>query len=158
MFWVVILALHPCGGTAQMYYSSTKYANLAETYGYFVVYGNAPRSQQCWDVNTNETRAVHNGGGDALGLANVARYAIQNWGVPASKVFVTGSSSGAMMTNVMAAAYPDLFIAAAVDSGVPYGCWAGPNTQSDCPAGRDIRTAQAWVNNLCPQIDPVFLI
>jgi acetylxylan esterase len=146
----VILALHPCGGTAEFYYTSTKYASLAETYGYFVIYGNAPRSQQCWDVNTNETRAVHNGGGDALGLANVARYAVARWGVPADKVFVTGSSSGAMMTNVMAAAYPDLFSAAAVGSGVPYGCWAGPDTKSACPAGRDIRTAQAWVRRPFP--------
>jgi pimeloyl-ACP methyl ester carboxylesterase len=98
-------------------------------------------------VNTNETLAVHNGGGDALGLANSVRYSIANWGVPASKAFVTGSSSGAMMTNVMAAAYPDIFNAAAVDSGVPYGCWAGPDTQSACPRGQDVRTPAAWVSS-----------
>jgi acetylxylan esterase len=52
---------------------------------------------------------THNGGGDSLGVANVARYAISNLGVDASQVFVTGTSSGAMLTSVMLGAYPDIF-------------------------------------------------
>jgi poly(hydroxyalkanoate) depolymerase family esterase len=140
-----VLALHYCTGTAQAYYQSTKYAQLAETHGYFVIYGNAPRSGGCWDVASSQTLS-HNAGGDSLGLASAVRYAIANWGVDASRVFVTGSSSGAMMTSVLAGAYPDVFRAGAVDSGVAFGCFAGASAwNSQCAQGKLIQTAQQWV-------------
>jgi acetylxylan esterase len=65
-----------------------------------VVYPSSPRSGTCFDVNTNAT-LTHNGGGDSQGIASMVTYSIANYGVSASHVFVTGSSSGAMMTNVM---------------------------------------------------------
>jgi acetylxylan esterase len=97
-------------------------------------------------VNTNAT-LTHNGGSDSLGLINAVRYAIANWGINPNQVFVTGSSSGAMMTNVMAGAYPDVFKAGAVDSGVPYGCFEGASSwNSQCAQGQLIKTAQQWVS------------
>jgi acetylxylan esterase len=40
----------------------------------------------------------HNGGGDSNTIANMVTWTISNYKADASKVFVTGSSSGAMMT------------------------------------------------------------
>lgn len=58
---------------------------------------------------------------------------------------MTGASSGAMMTNVVAGVYLDLFIAGAAFSGVLYGCFAGNSAwNSQCATGQLIRTAQAW--------------
>jgi poly(3-hydroxybutyrate) depolymerase len=54
----LIVAIHYCTGTAQAYFSGTQYANLADTYGYMVVYPNAPRSGGCFDVNTPQTRIM----------------------------------------------------------------------------------------------------
>lgn len=140
----LILALHYCTGTAQAYFQGTTYAQLADQYGYLVLYGNAPTAGGCWDVATNAT-LTHNAGGDSLGLASAVRYAIANYGVDASKVFVTGTSSGAMMTEVMAGAYPDLFNAGAIFSGEPYGCFAGPSAwNSQCSTGQLTKTAQQW--------------
>ncbi|KAG8953012.1 hypothetical protein FRC00_006513, partial [Tulasnella sp. 408] len=108
----LIVAIHYCTGSAQAYFSGSQYANLADTYKYIVIYPDAPRSGKCFDVNTSGTLS-HNGGGDSQGIASMVTYAINTWGVDAGRVFVTGSSSGAMMTNVMAgsgdlvrAAYP----------------------------------------------------
>jgi acetylxylan esterase len=53
----------------------------------------------CWDVHTSAT-LTHNGGGDSLGIVSAAKLAITQYGVNPSKVFVAGTSSGAMMTNV----------------------------------------------------------
>jgi acetylxylan esterase len=92
--------------------------------GFYVLYGNAPRSGGCWDVASSAT-LTHNAGGDSLGIASAVRYALKNWNVDPDRVFATGSSSGAMMTSVLMGAYPDLFKAGVVDSGVPYGCFAG---------------------------------
>ncbi|KAF4616017.1 hypothetical protein D9613_011232 [Agrocybe pediades] len=140
----LIIAMHYCTGTAQAYFQGTSLAQLADQHGFIVVYPNAPTSGGCWDVASTAT-LTHNGGGDSLGIANMVRYAIANWGVDASRVFATGTSSGAMMTNVMMGAYPDLFAAGSLYSGVPYGCFAGPNAwNTQCATGQLIKTAQQW--------------
>ncbi|KAG8937130.1 hypothetical protein FRC00_007168 [Tulasnella sp. 408] len=141
----LIVAIHYCTGSAQAYFSNTQYANLADTYGYIVIYPDSPRSGKCFDVNTSQTLS-HNGGGDSQGIASMVTYAINTWGVDASRVFVTGTSSGAMMTNVMAGSYPDLFQAASAYSGVPFACFAGTSDwNSACANGQVSMTGQQWV-------------
>ncbi|KAK7446363.1 hypothetical protein VKT23_014569 [Stygiomarasmius scandens] len=140
----LIVAIHYCTGSAQAYYSGTQYANLANQHGYIVIYPDSPRSGKCFDVNTQAT-LTHNGGGDSQGIASMIKYAIANYGVDASRVFVTGSSSGAMMTNVMAGSYPDLIAATSIYSGVPFGCFAGASDwNSQCAQGQLVKTAQQW--------------
>ena len=53
----------------------------------------------------------------------MVKYAISTWGGDSSRVYSTGISSGAMMTTVLAGAYPDIFKAGAVYSGAPDGCF-----------------------------------
>ncbi|GAB1517241.1 hypothetical protein RhiTH_000285 [Rhizoctonia solani] len=140
----LLAAIHYCTGTADAYYSGTQYKQLADQYGFIVLYPDAPDSGGCWDVHSNKT-LTHNAGGDSLGIANGLRYLIAQYGVDTSKVFATGTSSGAMMTNVLAGAYPDLIRAGAAFAGVPYGCFAGPSTwNNDCSTGQLIKTAQQW--------------
>jgi acetylxylan esterase len=140
----LIVALHYCQGTAQAYFTGTQYANLADSRGFMVVYPDAPDPGGCWDVHTNAT-FTHNGGGDSIAIASMVRYAIANYGVDKSRVFVTGSSSGAMMTDVLMGAYPDLFAAGSASAGVPYGCFAGSGLWSvQCAHGELIKTAQQW--------------
>jgi len=150
----LIVAIHYCTGTAQAYFTGTQYANLADTNGFIVVYPNSPRSGGCFDVNTNAT-LTHNGGGDSQGIASMVSYTIANYGVDASKVFVTGTSSGAMMTNVMAGSYPNLFAASSIYSGVPFGCFAGPDAwNSACAEGQISMTPEQWgdlVRNAYPR-------
>ncbi|TCD60127.1 hypothetical protein EIP91_010689 [Steccherinum ochraceum] len=122
----------------------TQYANLADTHGFIVIYPNAPTAGGCWDVHTNAT-LTHNAGGDSLGIASMVRFAIANYGVDATQVFATGTSSGAMMTNVLMGAYPDIFKAGSAFSGVPYGCFEGPDAwNSQCSTGQLIKTPQQW--------------
>ncbi|TFK79560.1 carbohydrate esterase family 1 protein [Polyporus arcularius HHB13444] len=148
----LIVASHYCGGSAQAYYTGSKFAQLSETYGYVVLYPSSPHSGSCWDVSSNET-LTHNGGSDSLGIASAARYAIANWGVDANRVFAVGTSSGAMMTNVLAAAYPDIFKAGIVDSGVPAGCFSLPGQPEDswnsqCSQGQLVLTGQQWAQRV----------
>jgi len=89
-------------------------------------------------------------GGDNQGLVAMIKYTIQKYGADPAKVFVTGTSSGCMMTNVMIATYPDVFAAASCYSGVPAGCLAGspgasPQTANpDCANGKIVKTAEEW--------------
>lgn len=148
----IIVAIHYCQGTAQEYFSGTLYAQYADTYGYIVIYPNSPSSGGCWDVASTAS-LTHNGGGDSQTIANMVTYAISNYGGDASRVYVTGSSSGAMMTNVLAGAYPDVFKAGSLYSGVADGCFyvagatanmATPGWNNECAEGDVSQSAATW--------------
>ncbi|OCH90798.1 putative acetylxylan esterase A [Obba rivulosa] len=148
----LIVASHFCQGTAQEYFEGSTFAQLAETYGYVVLFPSSPNPGTCWDVSSNAT-LTHDGGSDSLGIASAARFAISNWGVDPDRVFAVGTSSGAMMTSVLAGAYPDVFKAGVVDSGVAFGCFALPDDPPDswnsqCATGELILTGQEWAQRV----------
>ena len=58
-----------------------------------------------------------------------------------------------MMTNVLAGAYPDLFQAGIVDSGVPDGCFSLPGQPEDswnsqCSEGELVLTGAQWAQRV----------
>ncbi|PGH12847.1 hypothetical protein AJ80_06556 [Polytolypa hystricis UAMH7299] len=140
----VIVAMHWCTGTAQAYYSGTQYARQADSKGFIVIYPDAPDSGGCWDVHSDATLR-HDAGGDSKAIASMVKYAIQNYGADPNKIFMTGTSSGAMMVNVLAGSYPDLFKAGSANAGVPFGCFRGQDMwHSQCANGQVSKSAQQW--------------
>lgn len=93
----IVVAIHYCTGTAQAYYSGTPYASLADQNGFLVIYPESPYSGGCWDVSSKAT-LTHDGGANSNSIANMVRYALDQYNGDPERVFVTGSSSGAMMT------------------------------------------------------------
>ena len=93
----IIVGVHYCTGTAQAYYNGSPYKTLAEQYGFIVIYPNSPHSGGCWDVSSKAT-LTHEGGGDSQTIAQMVKWTIGQYKADTSKVFVTGTSSGAMMT------------------------------------------------------------
>ncbi|KAI8633826.1 Alpha/Beta hydrolase protein [Xylariaceae sp. FL1651] len=120
----VIVALHPCGGTGTQWYAGTKLPSYADSNGFILIYPSTSHMSNCWD-GCNAATLTHGAGGDAKGIASMVNYTLTKYSGDASKVYVMGSSSGAMMTNVMAGSYPDLFEAGAAYSGVAHACFAG---------------------------------
>ncbi|MQY15515.1 hypothetical protein SRB5_56970 [Streptomyces sp. RB5] len=142
----VLVAVHYCTGTAQQFYSGTEFASLADRYGFIVVYPDANVSGQCFDVSSAQALR-HNGGSDPTSIASMVSSVVQRHGADASRVYVTGASSGAMTTNVLLGDYPDVFKAGAAFMGVPFGCFAttdGSGWNSACANGQLTKTAQAW--------------
>jgi poly(3-hydroxybutyrate) depolymerase len=124
----LLVLVHYCGGSASSVFgwNGKDYATAADRYGYIMVLPEATRSEKCFDVSTPK--------------------ALKRNGDPA-RVVVSGFSSGAMMTNVLAAEYPDVFAAGSAFSGVPAGCFATTNGSlwnSTCSGGQSIKTAQQW--------------
>lgn len=93
----VVVAIHHCQGTGRSYFQSTPYARLADQKGFVVIYPESPYQGTCWDVSSKST-LTHNGGGNSNSIANMVTYALNKYKGDPKKVFVTGSSSGAMMT------------------------------------------------------------
>ncbi|KAK3900513.1 Alpha/Beta hydrolase protein [Staphylotrichum tortipilum] len=147
----VIVALHPCGGSATGWYSGTKLPSYADQLGFILIYAGTTKMSNCWDVQ-NPASLTHNGGGDAGGIVSMVKYTLEQYKGDASKVFVMGGSSGAMMTNVMAGSYPDVFAAGAAFSGTPHACFAGApsatpmSPNQTCAQGQINHTPQEWGN------------
>lgn len=144
----LLVAIHYCTGTASALYSGYfhDYVTAADQYGYIIVFPEATRSGQCFDVYSSQ--ALQRGGGsDPVGIMSMVNYTKQHYNIDPNRVFVSGVSSGAMMTDVMAAEYPDVFKAGAAFMGVPAGCFAttgGSTWNSQCSSGQIIKTAQQW--------------
>ncbi|SNT00089.1 esterase, PHB depolymerase family [Asanoa hainanensis] len=140
----LLVAVHYCTGSGPAFYSGTEFARLADQYGYVVVYPSVTASDGCFDVASTAT-LTHNGGSDSLSIVSMTRYAQQTYNADPARTYVTGVSSGAMMTNVLLGAYPDVFRAGAAFAGVPFGCFAGSSKwNSQCAQGQLTRTPQQW--------------
>ncbi|CAJ2513082.1 Uu.00g012010.m01.CDS01 [Anthostomella pinea] len=143
----ILVNPHACHGSAQNAYTGSQYATLASQYGFIVIYPDSPNTaDKCWDVSSSDT-LTHNAGGDSLGIASMVRWTLSKYNGDASRVFVTGTSSGAMMTSVLIGAYPDMFAAGSAFSGVPFGCFAGNGygVWSDaCATGKITHTGPEW--------------
>ncbi|KAM0189168.1 hypothetical protein ACHAPI_010187 [Fusarium lateritium] len=154
----VVVGLHYCTGTAQAYFQSNQWASNAEKYGFIVIYPQTPYTPgNCWDVSSKMT-LTHDGGGCSNSVANMVKFVLKEYSGDSKRVFVTGDSSGAMMTNVMAATYPDIFAAGIAYAGVPAGCFMSAANQpaawnSTCSQGQSIWTQTQWasvVKNMYP--------
>lgn len=140
----LLVAVHYCTGSGPAFYSGSDFARLADQYGFIVVYPSVTASDGCFDVASSAT-LTHNGGGDSLSIVSMTKYVQQNYNADPNRTYATGVSSGAMMTNVLLGAYPDVFKAGSAFAGVPFGCFAGSSKwNSTCAQGQLIKTAQQW--------------
>ncbi|MEV5437563.1 PHB depolymerase family esterase [Streptomyces sp. NPDC052682] len=142
----VVVAVHYCTGSGPAMYNNTEYASLADRYGFIVVYPSVTRASKCFDVSSPQ--ALRRGGGsDPVGIKSMVDWVVRTYDADTGRIFATGISSGAMMTNVLLGVYPDVFAAGAAFAGVPFGCFAttdGSEWNSACANGTVIRTPQQW--------------
>lgn len=114
-----------------------------------MVYPETNNDFSCWDV-ASPASLTRDGGGDTTGLLSMLNYTLATYNADASRLFVTGSSSGCMMTNVLIGLYPDVFAAASCYSGVAAGCLAGSPGSSPitadpaCAAGEIDKSGEQW--------------
>lgn len=151
----ILVNPHWCHGDAPSAYAGSTFANLSSEYGFIVIYPDSPNLvDKCWDVSSSEA-LTHDGGGDSLGIVSMVQWTLERFNGDRSRVFVTGVSSGAMMTNVLVGAYPDLFAGGSAFAGVAFGCFGTDvpaNTSSvdywnsACAEGLVQHTPDEWTN------------
>lgn len=152
----VLVCAHYCGGSAAAVFGQAQGGGLikaADQYGFLMIFPQATNkdgSGRCWDVGTTKS-LTHDGGGDTQAIAQMVNYAIGKYDANRERVYASGTSSGAMMTEALLATYPNVFKAGVEFAGVPAGCWAvgasADGTWSNqCAGGQVTRTAQEWGN------------
>ncbi|KAK0753769.1 Alpha/Beta hydrolase protein [Schizothecium vesticola] len=145
----IVVAMHPCGGSGTSFYSSTRLPSYADSNGFILIYPDTPNMSRCWDVQ-NAATLTHNGGGDASAIVSMVKYTLNKYSGDAERVYIMGSSSGAMMTNALAGSYPDVFEAGAAFSGIAFGCASGQGqatpmaANQTCAQGNIRRSPKEW--------------
>jgi poly(hydroxyalkanoate) depolymerase family esterase len=150
-----ILVLPPYwAGTAGAAFAEASNSGLvaaADRYGFIIVVpqtSDPDGTGRGWDANSAQS-LLHDGGGDTQGIAEMVQYTINTYHADADRVYVTGVSSGAIMTEVLLATYPDVFKGGVEFGGVPAGAWAAgnpdPNGWSElAAAGQVTHTPPEW--------------
>lgn len=141
----LVVAMHGCTESASVYSTQTEWGNLADRFGFAVVFPEQPSGnniQSCF--NWFQTGDISRGQGEALSIKQMVDNMKATRGSDPARVFVTGMSAGGFMTTVMMATYPDVFAAGSVNSGGPYACATSLTDTSACQQGSVSRTPAQW--------------
>jgi poly(hydroxyalkanoate) depolymerase family esterase len=127
----VVVSLHYCGGTAANAHGW--FQSYADQYKFIII---APKSAgSCFDAGLGRS-------GERANIAAMVQYVITQNHADPKKVYASGPSSGACMTQALLASYPDVFAGGSSLAGVPAGAWTGGGAYGwSAPAST---TAQQW--------------
>jgi len=118
----LIVMLHGCTQTPDDFAAGTRMNALAEERNCFVLYPAQTRGanrSRCWNwFKRGDQRRDQ---GEPAILAGMTREVLSRYGIDDRKVYVAGLSAGGAMAAVMGAAYPDLYAAIGIHSGLAVG-------------------------------------
>jgi poly(hydroxyalkanoate) depolymerase family esterase len=114
--------LHGCSQNPDDFAAGTAMNDVARDEGFLVLYpaqSQKANAHRCWNwfKHTHQVR----GRGEAAILAALTQDIVARYGIDPSRVYVAGLSAGGAMAAILAQAYPDIFAAAGVHSGLPQG-------------------------------------
>jgi poly(hydroxyalkanoate) depolymerase family esterase len=118
----LVVMLHGCTQNPDDFAVGTQMNTIAEERQCLVLYPAQTKSanqSQCW--NWFKRAHQRRDKGEPAIIAGMTREVLKRYGGDARKVYVAGLSAGGAMAAVMGAAYPDVYAAVGIHSGLPVG-------------------------------------
>jgi len=125
----LVVMLHGCTQTAADFARGTAMSMIAASSGFLVLYPEQTPDRnisRCWNWFLPEHQ--HRDRGEPALIAALVRTVMQQYGVDRRRVYAAGLSAGGAMAVILGAAYPDLFAAIGVHSGLEYQAATDPTS------------------------------
>jgi poly(hydroxyalkanoate) depolymerase family esterase len=116
----LLVMLHGCKQSSEMFAAGTEMNVLAENNNFLVLYPNQDNfsnADRCWNWFDSNTQHKH---GEAAIIMKMVDRVRSEYNVDKSRIYVAGLSAGGGMASILASCYPDVFSAAAIHSGIEY--------------------------------------
>ena len=118
----LVVMLHGCTQDPDDFATGTCMNERAREQGFFVLYPAQSQSAnptRCW--NWFKHNHQRRDSGEPAILASMTQAVIKRFDIDESRVFIAGLSAGGAMATIVAGAYPEIFAAVGVHSGLPRG-------------------------------------
>ena len=118
----LLVMLHGCTQSPDDFARGTRMNELADERGYYVVYpAQSARDNptKCWNWFRPADQCRDRG--EPGIIAELTRHLVRAHRLDPARVYVAGLSAGAAMAVILARTYPDIYAAAGIHSGLPYG-------------------------------------
>ena len=118
----LVVMLHGCTQDPDDFAAGTGMNERAREQGFFVLYpaqSQDANPSRCW--NWFKHNHQRRGSGEPALLASMTQSVMQQHDIDPRRVYIAGLSAGGAMAAIVAEAYPELFAAVGVHSGLPRG-------------------------------------
>jgi poly(hydroxyalkanoate) depolymerase family esterase len=145
----LVVMLHGCTQDPDDFAAGTRMNEAALERGFFVLYpaqAQNANASRCW--NWFKHNHQRRGRGEPALLADMTREVVERHGIDPRRVYVAGLSAGGAMAAILGDAYPDVYAAVGVHSGLPPG--SATNVKTAFDAMKRGATAPAPSNGAAP--------